>query len=251
MNLKTILLIACSCFILAGCNESQIAGSIGAGASLVKGLTVSKNELVKSARLSAKEMDKEAKIAPPNSKYTKRLNRLTKNVQQYDGVKLNYKVYLTKDINAFAMPDGTVRIYSGLMDKMNDDELMAVIGHEIGHVSLEHSLSQYKKQYMTNAAKLGLGAVGGETGALAGAFGDLGAAFVNAQFSQSDELEADAYSVHFLKNIGRDPYAAVNAQKKLQQLSDGGLAISLFSSHPPSATRIKKAKEEADKVSGK
>ena len=49
-------------------------------------------------------------------------------------MKLNYKVYEVVDINAFACGDGSIRVFSALMDLMDDDELMAVIGHEIGHV---------------------------------------------------------------------------------------------------------------------
>jgi putative metalloprotease len=193
-------------------------------------------------------MDKEAKIAPANSKHAKRLNRLTKNLRSYDGMTLNYKVYLSKEINAFAMPDGTVRVYSGLMNMMNDDELMAVIGHEIGHVALEHSLAQYRKQYITNAARLGLAASGETASAVTGAFGDLGEEFINAQFSQADELEADVYGVKILKKLKRDPYAAASAQRKLQKLGDSG---GLLSSHPSSEARIAKATEAADEVSGK
>jgi putative metalloprotease len=249
MKVKVIVALCISGFLLMSClSSNQLSSSLGAAGSLVKGLTVTKQDLVASARLSAEEMDKEAKVASSGSKYTKRLNRLTKNLRTYDDMKLNYKVYLSKDVNAFAMPDGTVRVYSGLMNLMNDDELMAVIGHEIGHVALEHSLAQYRKQYITNAARLGLAASGEKAAIVTSAFGDLGEEFVNAQFSQADELEADAYGVKVLKKLKRNPYAAVSAQKKLQKLGASG---GLLSSHPSSETRIAKATEAADKVSGK
>ena len=50
-----------------------------------------------------------------------------------DGIPLNFKVYDVIDVNAFACPDGSVRVFSSLMDIMDDDELLGVIGHEIGH----------------------------------------------------------------------------------------------------------------------
>lgn len=248
MNKKTFIPVSILVISLSACSQGQINGSLSATNSLFKGVTISKQELVTKSRLSAKEMDKQATIAPSGSKYTKRLQKLTKNLKSYDGLKLNYKVYLADDINAFAMPDGTVRIYSGLMDMMNDNEIVAVIGHEIGHVANEHSLYQYKKSYMAKAAKDGLSAVGGTTGMIASAYGDIGEDFLNAQFSQSDELESDAYGVKLLHDVGRDPYAAVTAQKKLQKL---GGSDSVFSSHPPSQKRIELARSEADKVSGK
>lgn len=249
MNKRTFIpvcILASS--LLSACSQSQISGSLGASQSLFQGYSITKEELVAESKLSAKEMDKEASVAPTNSKYTKRLNKLTKNLTSYDGLTLNYKVYLADDVNAFAMPDGTVRVYSGLMDLMNDDEVVAVIGHEIGHVINEHTLYQYKKAYVTKAAKDGLSAVGGATGLVAGAYGDIGEQFLNAQFSQSDELESDAYGVTLLHKVGRDPYAAATAQEKLQKL---GGTDSVFSSHPPSQKRIDLAREAADKITGK
>lgn len=235
---------------LAGCSANELNAGLGIAGNLFKGFSITNEQLAAEARLSAKAMDKKSKVASSKSKYTRRLKRLTKKLRNYDGMQFNYKVYLSKQVNAFAMPDGTIRVYSGLMDIMNDNELLAVIGHEIGHVKYQHSLNQYKKAYVAKAAKQGIAAYGGSTAsALAGSYGDIGLQFLNAQFSQGDELQSDSYGVGVLHKLGKDPYAAASAQKKLQSL--GGGSGSLFSSHPPSATRIKKAIAAADKITGK
>lgn len=248
MNKFTFISVSALAISLTACSQNQMSGAFDASSSLYQGATISKEELVKSSKLSAEEMDKNASIAPANSKYAKRLSSLTKDLKSYDGLQLNYKVYLADDVNAFAMPDGTVRVYSGLMDLMSDDEIIAVIGHEIGHVAHEHSLYQYKKAYMTKAAKEGATAVGGTTGLVTSVLGDVGESFLNAQFSQSDELESDEYGVKLLHKLGRDPYAAASAQEKLQSL---GGEDSVFSSHPPSQKRVDLARAEADKLMGK
>ncbi len=248
MNKKYFTCICILAINLSACTQSQINQSVTASGSLMEGLTVSKEQLISEAKLSAEEMDKQNPVAPANSTYSKRLENLTKNLKSYDGLQLNYKVYLVDEINAFAMPDGTVRVYSGLMDLMNDDEVLAVIGHEIGHVANEHSLNQYKKAYLAKAAKEGLTAAGGTVGGIAGAYGDIGEAYLNAQFSQSDELESDAYGVKVLHEAGHDPYAAAAAQEKLQKL---GGTDSVFSSHPPSQKRVDLAREAADQITGK
>lgn len=49
---------------------------------------------------------------------------------------------MTSDVNAWAMANGCVRVYSGLMDMMNDNEIEGVLGHELGHVALGHSLAE-------------------------------------------------------------------------------------------------------------
>jgi len=253
MNLrKSLFSLACiSALFFTGCiNTQQINDGLGAVTSLYKGVSISNEQLIAESKVSAKAMDKESKIAPSNSKYTKRLNKLTKGLKKYDGMTLNYKVYLSDEVNAFAMPDGTVRVYSGLMDIMKDDEVLAVIGHEIGHVAHKHSLNQYRKAYLLLATQQGVSAYGGTAGALAGSsYGDIAQSFLNAQFSQSDELESDQYGVTVLHKIGRDPYAAVSAQERLQEI--GGAADSVFSSHPPSQKRIDLARAAADKITKK
>lgn len=248
MNKKILLLVSILATGLVACTQSQIRKSINVAGNLVEGFTVTKQQLVQEARLSAREMDRRVPIAASSSQYAIRLEKLTKGLHSYDGLKFNYKVYLVNDINAFAMPDGTVRIYSGLMDMMNDDEVVAVIGHEIGHVAKEHSLIQYKKAYVAKAAKEGLTSADGTIGRIVGAYGDVAEDYLNAQFSQTDELESDVYGVNVLYKLGRDPYAAAGAQEKLQSL---GGKDSIFSSHPPSQERIDLARKEADKVTGK
>jgi len=249
MNKIKNLLISLLAVMLAACSQSQIEGSINATGNFIEAATVTKQQMIEESRLSAQEMDKNNPIAPPDHPYAKRLKKLTRGLQHYDGLDLDYRVYLVRDINAFAMPDGTVRIFAGLMKIMNDDEVVAVIGHEIGHVANEHALNQYKKVYLAKAAKEGLTAADGSIGRVAGAYGDIAEEFLKAQFSQSDELESDAYGVKVLHDVGRDPYAAVSAQEKLQKL--GGGSSSVFSSHPPSEKRIKLAREAADKITGK
>ncbi len=66
----------------------------------------------------------------------------------------NIAAYLTRDVNAFAMADGTIRVYSGLLDLMTDDEVRYVmIGHEIGHVALGRVKSATKAACATTASQ--------------------------------------------------------------------------------------------------
>ncbi len=233
---------------LAGCKSGFLENEAGMSAigGVLTAATVTENEVINSAKLSAQEMDKKSKVAPANSLYTKRLNRLVSKYQQVDGLKLNYKVYLSKEMNAFAMPDGTVRVYSGLMDILNDQELLSVIGHEIGHVKLKHSFNQYKQTLLAASAREGVAAAGGTVADLAQSqLGEIALQFVNAQFSQSDELEADAYGVAFMKQRGLNPSAAISAFQKLKRYSgEGG---GLLSSHPATSERINKIKAEIAK----
>ena len=173
-----------------------------------------------------------------------------KKVGEVEGLKLNYKVYEVVDINAFACGDGSIRVFSALMDLMDDDELMAVIGHEIGHVVHTDSKDAMKNSYLASDAKSAAGAAGGVLEKLTDSqLGEIAQALSNAQFSQKQETEADEYGFEFCIKHGFDPYGMANALEKLNNLSEGQKASKfqqMFSSHPDSAKRVSRMKEKAD-----
>ena len=221
--------------LIVGCAGVDPNGAVQAGLYGLKAVTLSDDEVKSTARASAKEMDGEASLAPPSNAYAKRLQKIFGKHSSDNGLPLNYAVYLTKDVNAFAMADGTVRVFSGLMDMMDDNELLFVIGHEIGHVFHGHSKEKLKTAYATAALRQGAAAAGGTAGRLAaGQLGAVGQAAINAQFSQAEEKQADQYGLEFLKRNGYPTKAAPAALRKL-----GGGSGGFFSSHPGSEERAK------------
>ncbi len=211
---------------------------------LARAATLSDSEARALALEASQHMDGKNPVAPPNHAYARRLARVVGGLQQEDGLALNFKVYLNKQVNAFAMANGTVRVYAGLLDAMSDDEVRFVIGHEIGHVKLGHSKKAMQVAYTASGVR-GL-AVGSGNQVLAqlggSAIGGLAEAVVNAQFSQSQENEADAYAVAFMRRHGYPPQAALSALRKLQAL--GGDNAHILSSHPASSERLGRVEAE-------
>lgn len=200
---------------------------------------------------ACQEYDAKSKIEPANSKYTKRLNRIAKNLgNQVDGVPLNYKVYRTNDINAWAMANGCVRVYSGLMDEMTDDEVQGVLGHEIGHVALGHSKKAMQTAYATTMARDAIGKFGGSTAAKLSQhqLADLTEYLINAQFSQHQESEADNYSYDLLKKKNLNRQALVSAFRKLATIGGGSdnIVNQMFSSHPDAMARANNIQARID-----
>ena len=211
------------------------ASLFGAGASLVTAATLTDAEVQELGKATANAMDAKNKVAPANNPYTQRLNKLVANLKNEAGLNLNYKVYLTNTVNAFACPDGSIRIFSGLMDMMDDDELYFVIGHEIGHVANGDSANRLRVAYTTAGVRQAVGAVGGTIGALSSTqLANIGEALINAQFSQSQEYQADAYGLKLLQRDGKNSQAAVTA---LRKLATPGRAPSMFSTHPEPGKR--------------
>jgi putative metalloprotease len=206
--------------------------AIDAAGSLTKAASITDADIKAYYSQLSKEYDSQNKVATSGNKYGKRLIHLTRGLNSYDGQRFNYKVYLTSEVNAFAMGDGTVRIYSGLMDLMTDDEVRYVIGHEMGHIKFGHSKKRMQAALTTSALRDTLSAAGGKAAQLSDS--ELGGLFekvVKAQHSQSNEREADDYALKFLKTKKYNPMAAVTALQKLDKLS-GGRGGGWLSTHP-------------------
>jgi metalloprotease len=241
---------------LGGCAENVKTGSTSsvnldsvaqAGASAYKAATLSDADVKKLSEQSCAEMDKQSRVSPDKSKYSKRLAKVVKGMpKSAGGTAINYKVYETKDVNAWAMINGCVRVYSGLMELMNDDELRGVIGHELGHVALGHSKKSMQVAYTAMAARQAATAAGGTVAQLsASQLGDLTEKLINAQFSQSQESDADDYSFDLLTTAKLKREGLVSAFEKLAKLGDSS---SMFSSHPSSNGR---AQHIRDRIAAK
>lgn len=195
--------------------------------------------------------DANNKIAPENSEYSIRLKKLTEGLTDIDGTPLNFKVYLTNDVNAFACADGSVRVYSGLMDLMNDDEVLGVIGHEVGHVAHKDTKNAMKQALINAAIFDGVGATGATAAKLTDSqLGALGQSLLSSKYSRKQESNADDYGYDFLKKNGKNPWAMAMAFSKLQSLegtATGNSLSNMFSSHPQTKDRIKHIADKCKK----
>lgn len=165
--------------------QFNLSKAVKGAAKAAKALTISDADMAAYVKESVEWMDKNNQVLPEDNAYTQRLRRLTEGITEADGIKLNFKVYHVTDVNAFACPDGSVRVFSSLMDIMDDDELMGIIGHEIGHVVKRHSKNAFKSELMQGAAKDALSAAGGKLAQLSDSqIGALGQSLANSKYSQ-------------------------------------------------------------------
>lgn len=135
------------------------------------------------------------------------------------------------------MANGCIRVYSGLMDMMTDNEVEAVIGHEMGHVVLGHVKKGMQVALGTNAIRAAASSTSGILGSLSQSqLGDLGEKLVNAQFSQRQESEADDYSYDLLRQRDINPSGLVTSFEKLAK-QEASRQSSMFDDHPASEAR--------------
>ncbi|WP_136667831.1 M48 family metalloprotease [Flavobacterium sp. H122] len=245
--------LVCSVFLLGACSlNAQINLGEKAVGALQKGVasfTFSDEDAATLSKEAVAKMDKENVVAGPKDPYTIRLNKLFGKHKNENGLVLNYKVYKTKEVNAFATADGSVRVFSGLMDIMDDNELLAVIGHEIGHVANHDSRDAIKAAYRNEAI---VDAVGSQSDKVAkvtdSQLGKIGNALVSSAHSRQQESDADLYSYEFMKRNKYNVNAVESAFTILAKLNEGGesnFITKMMSSHPDPKDRALKAKERA------
>lgn len=232
------LLIFIALLSITSCEDTNIAMITGAASDAVQAITLTDEQVKKISSKAAQAADSKHRVAGPGDPYTKRLKRLVASLRNRDNNTFNYKVYLTDTVNAFAMADGTIRVNSGLMDIMNDQELLFVIGHEMGHVVEEHSRKKVVMAYATSALRKAVASQNNEAGQVAASIlGAFAEQLANAQFSQHEELQADRYGAAFLKDLGYDNSAAVSALNKLAELARNH---TFLSSHPNPQARAER-----------
>ena len=250
--MKRLLAFAAGVLMLASCSETfNATRALQGGMMAAQALTLSDEQVQNYVHQYITQLDAQSKVLPESNAYTKRLRNLTKGLVDVEGVPLNFKVYQEDQVNAFACADGSVRVYTGIMDVMTDNELLGVIGHEIGHVALKHTKKEMRTSMLTSAALEGLASTSNTMATLTDSqLGAIGNAVLNAQYSKKQESQADDYGYEFLKAVGKNPWGMAMSFEKLKKVSEGSSAQSssvqkLFSSHPDTDTRIKRMSERA------
>ena len=153
-----------------------------------------------------------------------------------------YVVFESNDANAFVLPGGRMGVTTGLLRLVrNDDQLAAVIGHEVAHTAARHAAERYSQTAAASIALQGAqGALGSgsRVGQAVSAFGGAGAQLgFLLPFSRQHELEADRLGVDYMQRAGYDPREAV-ALWRLMASQRTGSQAEFASTHPSDSTRI-------------
>lgn len=158
-------------------------------------------------------------------------------------------VIVSPDVNAWCMPGGKIAVYSGLIQKLNttDDEIAAVMGHEIAHALREHARERASQQVNAGIVATGVGvALGGSQGSM-----DMASMVANLTYnlpnSRLHETEADRMGVELAARAGFDPRAAVSLWQKMARVAGGG-PPQWMSTHPSSETRVRDLQDYSARV---
>lgn len=181
-----------------------------------------------------------------------RLKRIVARIQPFTHYpSFPYEIHLveSKVVNAWCAPGGKMVVYTGLWDpkeglveKGNDDQLAAVIAHEIAHANARHvteSISRNMTIAIAGAAVQTAIAAGGSAQG-ANLFGEIfsdGMSIFVPSYSRSNEFEADRLGLIYMAKAGFDPRAAVELWRKAASRKKD--MTSIFASHPSSGSRAR------------
>ena len=261
MNRPFVIAFALSATLAAGCQtvETTKAGTVGVERQ--QRMAVSSEEVNKSAEQSYEQMMAQAKkkgALDRNAAQVARVRTIISRlipqttVFRADAAKWPWEVHVISldEVNAWCMPHGKMAVYTGLIEKLNptDDELAAVMGHEIAHALREHSREQISQQMGTQAVVGIAGALFG-LGDAAQNLGNMVAdVTLNLPKSRTAETEADRIGVELAARAGYNPHAAVSLWEKMGKLASSSQPPQFLSTHPSHESRIADLKQYSEKV---
>lgn len=170
----------------------------------------------------------------------------------------NWEVNVQKseEVNAYCMPGGKIMVYSGIIEKTDatDDELAAMIGHEIAHALREHGRERMSTAFVQQVGLIGFAAyLSGKDGNRLSKEVALQAAALGATLffalpnSREQEKEADKIGLELAARAGYNPMAAVSLWRKMDALSDAKIP-EFLSTHPSNENRIEDIAKDARKI---
>jgi predicted Zn-dependent protease len=261
MNKLIIALITASSLGLSSCattTKDSVSGVNRSQFMLLPAGTVDKMSAQAYAQSLGEAQKKKALNADPAMVARVRgiSNKLIAQVGVFrpDAEKWNWEVNVEKNdqLNAYCMPGGKIMVLSGLVEKINatDDELGAVIGHEIAHALREHGRERMSQAYVQQFGLQALGAFitkGAASGAIMQGAGMGSQLFFAMPNGREQEREADKMGLELAARAGYNPDAAVTLWEKMSAQSKSA-PPEFFSTHPASANRIADLKALAPKV---
>ena len=223
--------------------------AVGACASLDSAFAPSPDQLQAGA-LSAWSGLKQQEQLSTDPAYTSRVSRVAPKIIRAAGgnpAEWEVQVFASDRLNAFALPGGKIGFYTGILDLMeNDDQIAAVMGHEVAHVELQHSMQRAGRSNQIAALGGAASIAAGQTAnpnLWMGVFG-IGANVGSAlPFSRSHETEADKKGLRYMAAAGYNPNEAVRFWERMSA-ENSGAQPEFLSTHPSGATRIQDLKNE-------
>jgi predicted Zn-dependent protease len=249
MHYRLIAFCIASITLFSACTTTTRPGVVGVNRQQL--MMASQTEVERLSAISFNEQNKKAqdkKILITSGPQYDRLitiaNRLITQTAYFrdDTQKWNWQLSLINApiLNATCAPGGKITFYTGIIDQLNlnDDEIAAIMGHEIAHALREHGRERLSQAMAQNTiTSIALAAAGGY-GAQINAANQVAQYVLVLPNSRQHESEADAIGIELAARAGYNPRAAISVWQKMMKATKGKNPPEFLSTHPSGETRI-------------
>jgi predicted Zn-dependent protease len=246
---RLIAFCIASITLFSACTTTTRPGVVGVNRQQL--MMASQSEVERLSAISFNEQNKKAQdkkilitSGPQYDRLINIANRLIPQTAHFrdDTQKWNWQLSLINSpvLNATCAPGGKITFYTGIIDqlKLNDDEIAAIMGHEIAHALREHGRERLSQAMAQSAiTNIALAAAGGY-GAQINAANQVAQYVLVLPNSRQNESEADAIGVELAARAGYNPRAAISVWQKMMKATQGKNPPEFLSTHPSGETRI-------------
>ena len=252
-NIRVVVSVLLSSLLLACANTTK-SGAVGINRSQF--MVVSSAEVDRLSAISYNEQNQKAKeknILVTSGATYNRLKTISNRLIQQTSVfrddtrQWNWQLTLINapTLNATCAPGGKITFYTGLIEQLNltDDEIAAIMGHEIAHALREHGRERLSQAMAQNALTSIALAAAGPYGSAVNAANQAAQYILVLPNSRQNESEADAIGIELAARAGYNPQAAISVWQKMNKATEGKNPPEFLSTHPSGDTRIEQITE--------
>lgn len=259
MVILRVLLVLGLMTQISACTTSTEEGAVGVGRKQF--LVIPSSQIIEASYQGYEQTKREAAakgVLDKNSEQVRRVQEIMKRLVPHTAVfrrdAANWAweshVITSPDINAYCMPGGKIIFYSSIIEKveLTDDEIAAIMGHEIAHALREHGRERMSQELLKQGALAILVGTGKLDPKYAQAANLVTTLTVSLRHGRQQETEADDIGVELAARAGFDPRAAISLWKKMDKVSGGSQVPEFLSTHPSNKRRISELGERMAQV---
>lgn len=253
----TVFCVVLSSLVMTGCETVPITGRSQLNLvpeSMVRSMAVQEyNSFLQSPETKLSTDSSKAamvqRVGTQIADAVERYMRANGMEEQIEGYEWEFNLVESKEVNAWAMPGGKVVVYTGLLDlAQTEDQLAAVVGHEIAHAIARHGNERMSQGLLTTMGGIALSQAVKDRPAqtrelLLMSYGIGSTVGVILPYSRTQESEADRLGLIFMAMAGYNPEAAVTFWQKMAAQNEGASVPEFLSTHPADETRIENIRE--------
>lgn len=221
--------------------SEPVSYAVKSASDIMRATLANDEDIVKEADEDLRKMDENQTLAKDIDMYYIDLLKVMKKIDlPEDLIKLDVKVYMSPFLYIFTLPNGAIRVNSGIVEAFNDDELLFLMAHEIAHLKEKDHKSSYRKAHAMFALENAINMSGEVVASTSnGMLESVTSSMRKSRFQKDEEFAADEFAIEVLRKNGIKKKVAVDVLEYLQYMN-----APLLKMHPTGHERIKHIKDD-------